>query len=194
MLLNVVAQVGEELKAKVVQAAALKVKKLSKKVDGKVGVKEVERDEFDEMAEGKQQNVRQRINSGDNTKVKQRADSGGSKTKQTKLNFKPVDKKLKRNPWSDPDSDEDISGWRDSLSLFRFKFFSKVLPFMLCLIKNLSFRFCKLSCHCCSAIDVQASQDGNQQDDKVCRRHGRRRAGAAATSCPRGFAGVTSSP
>ena len=129
LLLNVVAQVGEELKAKVVQAAALKVKKLSKKVDGKVGVKEVERDEFDEMAEGKQQNVRQRINSGDNTKVKQRADSGGSKTKQAKLNFKPVDKKLKRNPWSDPDSDEDISGWRDSLSLFRFKFFSKVLPF-----------------------------------------------------------------
>ena len=109
---NVVGQVGEELKAKVVQAAALKVKKLSKKVDGKVGVKEVERDEFDEMAEDKQ-NVRQRINSGDNPKVKQRTESGGSKTKQAKLNFKPVDKKPKRNPWSDIDSDEDISGWRD---------------------------------------------------------------------------------
>ena len=44
-------QVGEDLKAKVVQAAAAKVKKLSKKVEGKVGVKEVERDEFDKMAE-----------------------------------------------------------------------------------------------------------------------------------------------
>jgi|ERR1712192_140103 len=93
-------------KAKVVQAAAAKVKKLSKKVDGKVGVKEVERDEFDEMAEQKL-NVRQRINSGDNSKVKQRAESGGSsKTKQAKLDFKPVDKKPKRNPWSDIDSDE----------------------------------------------------------------------------------------
>ena len=102
------------MKAKVVQAAAAKVKKLSKKVEGKVGVKEVERDEFDKMAEDKQ-NVRQRINSGDKeTKVKQRAESGSSKTKQTKqtkLNFKPVDKKPKRNPWSDVDSDEDKSGW-----------------------------------------------------------------------------------
>ena len=101
-------QVGEDLKAKVVQAAAAKVKKLSKKVEGKVGVKEVERDEFDKMAEDKQ-NVRQRINSGDKeTKVRE---SGSSKTKQTKLNFKPVEKKLKRNPWSDVDSDEDKSGW-----------------------------------------------------------------------------------
>ena len=101
-------QVGEDLKAKVVQAAAAKVKKLSKK-EGKVGVKEVEKDEFDKMAEDKQ-NVRQRINSGDKgTKVKQRVESGGSKTKQTKLNFKPVDKKPKRNPWSDADSDN--SGW-----------------------------------------------------------------------------------
>ena len=103
-------QVGEDLKAKVVQAAAAKVKKLSKKVEGKGGVKEVERDEFDKMAEDKQ-NVRQRINSGDKeTKVKQRADSGSSTTKQTKLNFKPVEKKPKRNPWSDVDSDEDKSG------------------------------------------------------------------------------------
>ena len=108
--LTLLVQVGEELKAKVVQAAAAKVKKLSKKVEGKVGVKEVERDEFDKMAEDKQ-NVRQRINSGDKeTKVKQRADSGSSKTKQTKLNFKPVEKKPKRNPWSDVDSDEDKSG------------------------------------------------------------------------------------
>merc|ERR1712013_788652 len=72
-------------------------------------VKDVERDEFDEMADDKQ-NVRQRINSGDNAKVKkQRNESGGAKTKQTKLNFKPVDKKPKRNPWSDMDSDEDIA-------------------------------------------------------------------------------------
>ena len=63
-------QVGEDLKAKVVQAAAAKVKKLSKK-EGKVGVKEVEKDEFDKMAEDKQ-NLRQRINSGQKeTKVKQ---------------------------------------------------------------------------------------------------------------------------
>ena len=107
-------QVGEDLKAKVVQAAAAKVKKLSKK-EGKVGVKEVEKDEFDKMAEDKQ-NLRQRINSGEKeTKVKQRAESGGSKTKQTKLNFKPVDKKPKRNPWSDADSD---SGWEYSLRIF----------------------------------------------------------------------------
>merc|ERR1719357_449873 len=68
----------------------------------------MERDEFDEMAD--KQNVRQRINSGDNAKVKkQRNESGGAKTKQTKLNFKPIDKKPKRNPWSDADSDEDIA-------------------------------------------------------------------------------------
>jgi len=79
-----------------------------------VGVKEVERDEFDEMAEDKPQNVRKRISSGDNLKIKQRADSGGSKTKQAKLNFKPVDKKPKRNPWSDIDSDEDISDFASS--------------------------------------------------------------------------------
>merc|ERR1719357_636089 len=68
----------------------------------------MERDEFDEMAD--KQNVRQRINSGDNAKVKkQRNESGGAKTKQTKLNFKPIDKKPKKNPWSDADSDEDIA-------------------------------------------------------------------------------------
>jgi len=59
--------------------------------------------------------VRQRINSGDKeTKVKQRAESGSSKTKQTKLNFKPVEKKPKRNPWSDVDSDEDKSDFASS--------------------------------------------------------------------------------
>ena len=97
------------MRAKVVQAAALKVKKQSKKEEGKAGVKVVVRDEFDDMAEEKQ-NVRQRINSGDKAKVKQRAESGGPKTKQAKLNFKPVDKKPKRNPWSDVDSDEGNSG------------------------------------------------------------------------------------
>ena len=101
-------KVSDDLKAKVVQAAALKVRKQTKKEEGKV--KDVERDEFDEMADDKQ-NVRQRINSGDNAKVKkQRNESGGAKTKQTKLNFKPVDKKPKRNPWSDADSDEDAAG------------------------------------------------------------------------------------
>merc|ERR1719495_1238365 len=100
-------KVSDDLKAKVVQAAALKVRKQTKKEEGKV--KDVERDEFDEMADDKQ-NVRQRINSGDNAKVKkQRNESGSAKTKQTKLNFKPVDKKPKRNPWSDVDSDEDIA-------------------------------------------------------------------------------------
>merc|ERR1719153_1226248 len=100
-------KVSDDLKAKVVQAAALKVRKQTKKEEGKV--KDVERDEFDEMADDKQ-NVRQRINSGDNAKVKkQRDESGSAKTKQTKLNFKPVDKKPKRNPWSDVDSDEDIA-------------------------------------------------------------------------------------
>merc|ERR1719474_941180 len=100
-------KVSDDLKAKVVQAAALKVRKQTKKEEGKV--KDVERDEFDEMADDKQ-NVRQRINSGDNAKVKkQRNESGGAKTKQSKLNFKPVDKKPKRNPWSDVDSDEDIA-------------------------------------------------------------------------------------
>merc|ERR1719495_1194718 len=100
--------VSDDLKAKVVQAAALKVRKQTKKEEGKV--KDVERDEFDEMADDKQ-NVRQRINSGDNAKVKkQRNEFGSAKTKQTMLNFKPVDKKkLKRNPWSDVDSDEDIA-------------------------------------------------------------------------------------
>merc|ERR1719474_1066643 len=58
---------SDDLKAKVVQAAALKVRKQTKKEEGKV--KDVERDEFDEMADDKQ-NVRQRINSGDNAKVK----------------------------------------------------------------------------------------------------------------------------
>merc|ERR1719153_1171524 len=100
-------KVSDDLKAKVVQAAALKVRKQTKKEEGKV--KDFERDEFDEMADDKQ-NVRQRINSGDNAKVKkQRNESGGAKTKQTKLNFKPVDKKPKRSPWSDVDSDEDIA-------------------------------------------------------------------------------------
>merc|ERR1711962_1822585 len=100
-------KVSDDLKAKVVQAAALKVRKQTKKEEGKV--KDVERDEFDEMA-GDKQNVRQRINSGDNAKIKkQRNESGGAKTKQTKLNFKPVDKKPKRNPWSDVDSDEDVA-------------------------------------------------------------------------------------
>merc|ERR1711962_649052 len=100
-------KVSDDLKAKVVQAAALKVRKQTKKEEGKV--KDVERDEFDEMADDKQ-NVRQRINSGDNAKVKkQRNESGSAKTKQTKLNFKPVDKKPKRNPWSDVDSDEDVA-------------------------------------------------------------------------------------
>merc|ERR1711971_1078912 len=43
------------------------------------------------------------------------AESGGSlKTKQAKLDFKPVDKKPKRNPWSDLDSDEDISDFASS--------------------------------------------------------------------------------
>merc|ERR1719495_1618653 len=101
-------KVSDDLKAKVVQAAALKVRKQTKKEEGKV--KDVERDEFDEMADDKQ-NVRQRINSGDNDKVKkQRNEFGSAKTKQTKLNFKPVDKKKpKRNPWSDVDSDEDVA-------------------------------------------------------------------------------------
>ena len=107
-------KVSDDLKAKVVQAAALKVRKQTKKEEGKV--KDVERDEFDEMADD-EQNVRQRINSGDNAKVKkQRNESGGAKTKQTKLNFKPVDKKPKRNPWSDVDSDEDIAGIRSFIS------------------------------------------------------------------------------
>ena len=118
-------QVGEDLKAKVVQAAAAKVKKLSKK-EGKVGVKEVEKDEFDEMSEDKQ-NLRQRINSGEKeTKVKQRAESGGSKTKQTKLNFKPVDKKPKRNPWSDADSDN--SGWSTAY-IYSLDFYSNLCFF-----------------------------------------------------------------
>ena len=107
-------KVSDDLKAKVVQAAALKVRKQTKKEEGKV--KDVERDEFDEMADDKQ-NVRQRINSGDNAKVKkQRNEPGSAKTKQTKLNFKPVDKKPKRNPWSDVDSDEDIAGKRSFIS------------------------------------------------------------------------------
>ena len=143
-------QVGEDLKAKVVQAAAAKVKKLSKKVEGKVGVKEVERDEFDKMAEDKQ-NVRQRINSGDKeTKVKQPAESGSSKTKQTKLNFKPVEKKPKRNPWSDVDSDEDKSGWMMDRLFFMMVsgYSSRLLIFSLFIEINFNtfFRFCKLSC------------------------------------------------
>ena len=82
-------KVGDDLKAKVVQAAAAKVKKAAKKVEG-VNPKggKVEDDDFDAMAEDKQ-GVRQRINSGD-------------KTKQTKLNFKPAAKEA--NPFSDKDA------------------------------------------------------------------------------------------
>merc|ERR1719495_2652852 len=102
-----VAAAGRSLLARRPRAKArVKVRKQTKKEEGKV--KDMERDEFDEMAD--KQNVRQRINSGDNAKVKkQRNESGGAETKQTKLNFKPVDKKPKRNPWSDVDSDEDIA-------------------------------------------------------------------------------------
>ena len=66
-------KMSEDLKPKVVQAAAAKVKKAAK-----------DKDDFDTMAEDKQ-GVRQRINSGD-------------KYKQTKLNFKPATKKV--NPFS----------------------------------------------------------------------------------------------
>lgn len=82
-------KVGDDLKAKVEQAAAAKVRAKAKKVEGvkPKGGKE-DKDDFDAMAEDKQ-GVRQRINSGD-------------KTKQTKLNFKPATKK--ENPFSDDDA------------------------------------------------------------------------------------------
>jgi hypothetical protein len=82
-------KVGDDLKAKVVQAAAAKVKKTAKKVEGVKPKGEEVKDDFDAMAEDKQ-GVRQRINSGD-------------KTKQTKLNFKPATKQ-ETNPYSDEDA------------------------------------------------------------------------------------------
>ena len=90
-------RVGEELKDKVVKAAAAKAKKAIKKEEGKTGVKVETKDEFDAMADDKL-GVRKRIASGD-------------KTKQSKLPFKPAAKpKKERNPWSDEDEEEHISG------------------------------------------------------------------------------------
>ena len=80
--IKIEAVIGEELKAKVVQAAAAKWRKAAKKEGG--GVKAEAKDEFDEMADDKQ-GVRQRIASGD-------------KSKQTKISFKPVKKKVETNP------------------------------------------------------------------------------------------------
>ena len=82
-------KVGDDLKVKVVQAAAAKVKKAARKVEGVKPKGDEDKDDYDAMAEDKQC-VQQRINSGD-------------KTKQTKLNFKLVTKK-EANLLSDEDA------------------------------------------------------------------------------------------
>ena len=82
-------KVGDDLKVKVVQTAAAKVKKAARKVKGVKPKGDEDKDDYDAMAEDKQ-GVQQRINSGD-------------KTKQTKLNFKLVTKK-EANLLSDEDA------------------------------------------------------------------------------------------
>ena len=79
------AMTQDRVKAKVMQAAAAKVEKAAKKVEG---VKP-KKDDYDAMAEDKQ-GVQQEVNSGD-------------KTKETKLNFKLVTKK-EANLLSDEDA------------------------------------------------------------------------------------------
>ena len=89
--------VGEELKDKVVKAAALKEKKATIKKEGKGGILGSKvKDEFDDM-------------------VDEATASGKKKTlsKQTTLAFQPVEGSIKANPWSEEDAD-DISDFDKS--------------------------------------------------------------------------------
>ena len=97
--IRVVPRIAEELKLKTAKIIAAKERKANKgeKVKKEIGVKGEVKDEFDDMAEGKDTGLSE----------------SAKKMKQAKLNFKPkkeVSEAKKGNPWSDSDGSEDLSG------------------------------------------------------------------------------------
>jgi len=97
--IRVVPRIAEELKLKTAKIIAAKERKANKgeKVKKEKGIKGEVKDEFDDMAEGKDTGLSE----------------SAKKMKQAKLNFKPkkeVSETKKGNPWSDSDGSEDLSG------------------------------------------------------------------------------------